>query len=412
MEFPLITEFGSKKEPSSIARNPSGRVRRARLSQNRFMKLLPERVETWLLVPVPAPDTSAIRGPRLVCIGQDIPNATALDPTSDAAAAYNIIFRFLFDRHRDMPVPTSFLIDSGGDIVKVYQGAISAGAVANDISHLPTTAKERIAKALPFPGVSTTYEFARNYLSYGSVFFQRGYFAEAGTYFRLAVRDDPASAEALYSVGSAALKLGDTAAARDNFERAAKLPGSYLETRPNALNNLGLLATREARTEEALKYFQEAVQLHPEHVVGLKNLGNAFRQLKRWDEAKHSLERALTLDPEDPELHYSLGMVFAQTGDSLRAYESLSRALELRPAYPEALNNLGILYLRTQRRDEAVAVFEECIRVAPEFDQSYLNLAAVHRIEGHPDQARSVLAALLKQHPEHAAGRKAMEELR
>ena len=43
--------------------------------------------------------------------------------SEDAGAIYNILYRQIFDRHRDMSLPTSFLIDGKGDIVKVYQGA-------------------------------------------------------------------------------------------------------------------------------------------------------------------------------------------------------------------------------------------------------------------------------------------------
>jgi Flp pilus assembly protein TadD len=105
-------------------------------------------------------------------------------------------------------------------------------------------------------------------------------------------------------------------------------------------------------------------------------------------------------------------MVFAQTDDAERAYEYLRRALQLRPAYAEALNNLGVLYLRSQRRDEAVAKFEECIRAAPGFDQSYLNLARVYSLEGAPEKARAVLIELMRQHPGHVQGQKALDQLR
>jgi tetratricopeptide (TPR) repeat protein len=59
-----------------------------------------------------------------------------------------------------------------------------------------------------------------------------------------------------------------------------------------------------------------------------------------------------------------------------------------------------------------VAKFEECIRVAPGFDQAYLNLARVYSLEGDRDQARGVLLDLLKQHPDHALAKKALDELR
>ena len=331
--------------------------------------------------------------------------------SNDVAGIYNILYRYLFDRHRDLSLPTSFLIDAKGDIVKVYQGGINAQHVEQDFPHIPQTAADRLAKALPFPGIAETSEFRRNYLSYGSVYFQRGYFDQAETSFRLALQDNPASAEALYGIGSIYLKQQKTSEARESFERAIKLHASYPDTLPNAWNNLGLLAAREGRAAEAIPLFQEALRLSPDHLVALENLGNAYRQQKQWDEARKVLERAVAVGPQDPEANYSMGMVFAQLDDRDHAYEYLQRALKFRPAYPEALNNLGVLYLRTSQRDEAVASFEECIRVAPTFDQAYLNLARVYVLEGAPDKARAILLELLKQHPDHAQAKNMLQQL-
>ncbi len=331
--------------------------------------------------------------------------------SDDVTGIYNILYRYLFDRHRDVSLPTTFLIDAKGNIVKVYQGPINAGQVEHDFQHIPQTDSERLVKALPFSGVSDTLEFRRNYLSFGSVYFQRGYFDQAEASFRLALQDNPASAEALYGIGSVYLKQQKTSKARDSFERAIKLHASYPDTLPNAWNNLGLLTAREGRTAEAIPYFQEALRLSPDHLIALENLGNAYRQQKQWEDARKVLERAVAVGPQDPEANYSLGMVFAQLDDSDRAYDYLQRASKFRPGYPEALNNLGVLYLRMQRRDEAVASFEECIRVAPTFDQSYLNLARVYVLEGAPDKARATLLELLKQHPDHAQAKNMLQQL-
>ena len=432
---------------------------------------LPTAVETWLLAPVSAPDfslpdlteqarsLSALRGkPVLLSLwdarspscqedlkifsrlhsrwaGQGLQLLTVnvtdsadaeslralarerglsfpvLRGSDDVAGIYNILYRYLFDRHRDLGLPTSFLINDEGDIVKVYQGPVNPEHIEEDFRRIPQTGAERLAKALPFPGVTDASEFSRNYLSYGSVYFQRGYYDQAGASFQRAFRDDPSSAEALYGLGSVYLQQQKTAEARDSFARATKLKASYPDTLPNAWNNLGLLATQEGRTAGAITYFQEALRLSPDHLIALDNLGNAYRAEKRWDEARKTLEWAVAVGPQDPLGNYSLGMVFAQLNDPERAYEYLQRALKFRPGYPEALNNLGVLYLRTQRRDEAVASFEECIRVAPAFDQSYLNLARVYALEGAPDKARAVLLELLKQHPGHAQAQKMMEEV-
>jgi tetratricopeptide (TPR) repeat protein/peroxiredoxin len=331
--------------------------------------------------------------------------------SDDVAAIYNILYRYIFDRHRDLSLPTSFLINTQGEIVKVYQGPVNADHVTYDFLHLPQTSADRVARALPFPGVTDTIEFGRNYLSYGSVFFQRGYMDQAAKSFQIALRDDPQSAEAVYGIGSVYLNQQKTAEARDSFERALKLRAGYPDTLANSWNNLGLLAAREGHTEEAIRDFQEALKLSPDHTIALVNLGSAYRQQKRWDEARNTYQWALEVKPDDAEANYGLGMVFAQSDDTVRAFDSLQKALHLRPVYPEALNNLGILYLRTHRRDEAVASFEQCIRVAPTFDQAYLNLARVYSIEGRPDKARPLLKELLKHRPDDVAALKMMEQL-
>jgi tetratricopeptide (TPR) repeat protein/thiol-disulfide isomerase/thioredoxin len=429
---------------------------------------IPSKVETWLLAPIAAPDLSlpdlsgqvrslsstrgkpvilnfwtakspesrkelrvlqksyadwTANGLQLITVNVDDPTAdeihafaqgftfSVLRGSEDVAAIYNILYRQLFDRHRDLSLPTSFLIDGDGNIVKVYQGPIVPEHVEQDFQHIPQTDAERLARALPFPSTRYKLEFGRNYLSYGALFFQRGYLDQAEASFQQALRDDPSSAEALYGIGSVYLNQNKNAAAREAFERALKLPANYPDTWPDAWNNLGVIATREGHLDDSVPCFLEALKLNSRHLLSLDNLGNAYRSQKRWDDARKVLERALEVAPQDPEANYSLGMVFAQAGDTAKAYEHLQRALQARPVYPEALNNLGVLYLVTQRRDQAVESFEKCIQVAPGFDQAYLNLARVYALEGSRDKARSVLLDLLKQHPDHLQAKQALEQL-
>ena len=355
-------------------------------------------------------DAASLRNVEAV-VQQTNASFVILRGSDDVAAICNILYRYLFDRHRDLTLPTSFLINRNGEIVKLYQGVMDPERVRNDFRQIPRTDAERMGKALPFPGIAQASEFQRNYLSYGSVYFERGYYEQAGASFQRAVQDDPSSAEALYGLGSVYLQQQKPTQARECFERATKLQAAYPDTLPNAWNNLGLIAAREERTAEAVAYFQKALALNPDHLIALENLGNAYRQLKQWEDARKTLEHAAAVGPQDAEANYSLGMVYAHFNDSDRAYQYLQRALKIRRDYPEALNNLGILYLRTQRRDQAVETFEECIRVAPRFDQAYLNLARVYILESTPDKAREVLLELLKQDPDDARAQKMLAEL-
>ena len=433
--------------------------------------LLPLSVETWLLEPVMAPDFSlpdsenrvhslasyrgrpllltfwvtssraceeqlrdfeehhlsfAAQGLQLVTVNLNDPGRAedvralvrdkgwsfpAFLGNEETAAVYNILYRYLFDRRRDLALPTSFLIDEKGSIVKVYQGVLTAEHVERDVRHIPATPKERMTVALPFPGDWYGGDFHRNQFTYALVFMERGYLDPAIDACRLVVKNDPTSAEAHYLLGSIYLKKQMSKEARENFEQALRLRPSYPDTWSNAWNNLGMLAAEQGESEAAIRNFEEAIRQNPSNVIAIENLGNVYRQEQRWAEAQATLERALKLAPDDVEANYSLAMVFAQQDDTEQAYQYLRRALALRPGYPQALNNLGVLYLRTRRPDDAIQTFQNCIRVAPDFDQAYLNLAKVYVVEDHIDQARTVLQELLAKRPDHALARKALAEL-
>ena len=147
--------------------------------------------------------------------------------SEDMASIYNILYRYLFDRHRDMRLPTSFLIDAKGEIVKVYQGPVHPEHVEADHRSIPQTDIQRLALALPFSGLSNGLEFRRNYYGYGSIYFQHGYYDQAEASFRLALNDDPSNAEALYGLGSVYLKKEKNTEARESFERTVKLKTNY-----------------------------------------------------------------------------------------------------------------------------------------------------------------------------------------
>ena len=463
--------FKSRTAVSASLSPASRKSRAAKRNPTQESESFPETVETWLLSPVSAPEFSlpdlagkprklselrgktvllcfwnaaspacremlkkienahhewAARGLETIAVNVDEPGATTevqqtarelrisfpvVCASDDVAAIYNILYRYLYDRHRDMPLPASFLIDPEGNIVKVYQGDVDPAQIGRDSSNIPKSDKERLSRALPFSGVTDATEFSRNYLSYGSIYFQRGYYDQAATSFERALHDDSANAEALYGLGSIYLQQNKNTQAREAFERVTQLPANYPDTLPNAWNNLGLLTARDGQIGKAIPYFQEALKLNPNHLVALENLGSAYRQARQWEDARRTLEHAVEVGPEDPEANYSLGMVFAQLNDDQRAYDYLQRALKFRPDYPEALNNLGVLYMRSGRREDATTNFERCIQVAPAFDQSYLNLARVYVIEGSPDKARGVLLDLLKLHPDHPVAKNMLQQL-
>jgi len=326
----------------------------------------------------------------------------------DVAGIYNIIYRYLFDRRRDLPIPASFLLDGSGMIVKLYQGPIDPRQVSGDVKSMPTNRAERARKALPLGGVLYQDAFQRNDFTYGVALFQHGYLDAAAESFQQVIAEKPNDAEAYYNLGTLNLRRNDLQQARQYLEQTVKLRPDY----PEAWNNLGMIAAQQGQAEEAIRNFQESLRQRPNFAIALLNLGNLYRRGGRFEQAQMYLKRALEIQPDDPEANYSMGMLYAQQDQMQAAADSLQKAIELRPDYPEALNNLGVLFVRSRDYPKAEEQFKTCIRIAPNFDQSYMNLARVYAIQHDTEKARDVLAELLRIQPENRGAQQALEMLK
>jgi tetratricopeptide (TPR) repeat protein len=327
--------------------------------------------------------------------------------TQDVAGVYNIIYRYLFDRRRDLALPTSFLIDQDGMILKVYQGPVDPKRLVEDLKSTPRTAADCALKALPLPGTLYIGEFQRNDFTYGVAFFQHGYLEQAEASFKQVIAAKPHDPEAYYNLGTLYLRRNALNDARTYLEQTVKLRPNY----PEAWNNLGMLAAQEGNAAEATRNFQQSLQLRPDYAIALLNLGNFYRREGSLAEAEKLLSRAFELQPDDPEVNYNMGMLYARQEQLDRASQYLESAIKLRPDYPDALNNLGVIFVREKNYPEAEETFKTCIRVAPNFDQAYLNLARLYAILDQKEKAREVLRALLLQQPQHKVAQQTLEML-
>jgi Flp pilus assembly protein TadD/peroxiredoxin len=324
----------------------------------------------------------------------------ALFATGDVAGIYNIIYHHLFDRRRNLGIPTSFLLDREGKIVKAYQGTIDLEHLLEDVKSIPNTAADRMKKALPFNGQLFQDAFSRNEFTYGVAFFQHGYLDQAAEFFLEAVASKPDDPDAYYNLGTLSLRRNKFVEARSYLEQALKLRPNY----PEAWNNLGMMAAQEGHPDEAIQNFQQSLRLRPRYAIALLNLGNVYRRQRDFDKAEKSLS-------DDPEISYGLGMLYARRDRMQRASEYLQKAIDLRPDYPEALNNLGVLLVRSHDYSRAEETFKTGIRVAPDYDQLYLNLARLYAMRNNKDQAKAVLLELLRIRPQDEGARKVLDTL-
>ena len=352
--------------------------------------------------------------PLAVCVGDVAAGSIgttlhfpALIASSEITGIYNIIYRHLFDRRRDMPLPASFLIDRDGMIVRVYQGMIEVAQILGDVKAIPTNASERMRMALPFEGTLEQDSFQRNDFTYGVAMYQHGYLEQAALSFEQVIAAKPDNADAYYNLGTLRLQRKDFEQASQYLEQALKYKPNY----PEAWNNLGMIAAQTNRPADAISDFEKSLSLRPAYVTALLNLGNVYRREKDFGNAQKCFERAIEIQPDNAEVSYSMGMLYAQQDRLEQASHFLEKAIELRPDYAEAFNNLGVLYVRSRDFARAEQEFRNGIRIAPQFDQPYLNLARLYMLQADRSKAREVLNQLIGVQPDNAAAKRALESV-
>ena len=317
----------------------------------------------------------------------------------DVIAAYNLVNRFLFEKIRDLAVPTSMLLDPDGNIVKIYRGRVPARQIIRDIQDTPRSEEELVRAAFPFPGKSFGMEFARDYTMIADSFRRAGLNDQAAIYYQHQLleqgHDTPQSWN---SLGLLYEQEGKLDQAREAYQTAIRLNPDYADSH----NNLGAMHLKAGEADKAVRAFRKAHEIDGQAPQPLVNLGNAYLQMKRFPDAVSAFGKALQMGPHSAEVHHNLGYAFLESAQLDDALASFDNALRVQPQYASAQNNKGTVFLRKGRFEEAGRAFAEAIRIDSEFRPAYINLAMTQLRANEIGKAEDVLRRLLKMNPEDA----------
>jgi Flp pilus assembly protein TadD len=195
----------------------------------------------------------------------------------------------------------------------------------------------------------------------------------AGLYLQL-LEADERNADAWHLLGLVASEQGQSADAVDFIRNAIQLaPGTSVYH-----SNLGLALGRQHRWEEAVNCYLTADRLNPDDAAILGKLGRALVRTGRLGEAIVTLRRAHEIARHDADLCNALGSALAMDGQHEEASRYFERSLQLDPGHDEALENLRSVGKYWAHEGETAALRQDWVRAAAAFQRS---------IERAPDAA-------------------------
>jgi Tfp pilus assembly protein PilF/peroxiredoxin len=326
---------------------------------------------------------------------------------SDVAGEYCLLHRYVFDRREDLVLPTVFLIDAKGAVVKVYHDPAAATEIAADAARIEAGDSDRLARALPFKGTFYSKPGARNDFQYGLELSEQGYDEPALVAFEHVATVDP-SAITFYNLGTLYMRRGRVADAKAAYEHALQLQPDHAD----ANNSLGALLAQNGDVPGAIERFRKALGSKPEFPDAMNNLGFALFQTGDPAHARELYEKALLLQPGFPEALNNLGIFYGTQRDLDHALEYFQKAVDQRPSYGEAANNLALVLNARGDTTKAIVVLQRLLQANPSFEAAYVTLCRLYMKAGNRQEAIRTLEMLLQRNPSHPIGQQLLQQIR
>lgn len=222
----------------------------------------------------------------------------------------------------------------------------------------PEMAYVHYTRALASSGTSNQ-QAATLQVKKGLVLFSQGHDEAALKEFQTVLAQHPNHALANEAAGAVYLKAGLSREARAHFEKAAALDASLWRTQ----QYLGMLASREGRYDDAIRYFSVSLELRPGQPGTMNNLGVAHLMNTDYDQALTAFRRALAAGAPQTKTYNNIGLALARMGRTQEALQTFRFGGDDSKAH----NNLGYVLLLQGENEQAIYHFEQAIELSPNY---------------------------------------------
>ena len=161
--------------------------------------------------------------------------------------------------------------------------------------------------------------------------------------------------------------------------------GDHLsQQKEQGLLEAGKASLAAGRVQEAIREFDEVLNVNPSFPEAHFYLGEAHSQAGDWDKAILHTRRAIELSPKSPAYRNQLAMIFVQQKRYKDALPEILRAIELKPAnfLEFYYYNLAGVYRSLLRMDEALRAYERVLSIAPKFYPAHVAVGELY-LERH-----------------------------
>ncbi len=205
-------------------------------------------------------------------------------------------------------------------------------------------------------------------------------FEAAIPYLTRSIALNPAQGDALYLLGTAYIGLAAPANKKTDKQMLERgrdflIKSKNYTTDKGIYNNLGFIAIRNQKYDEAVTHFENALGCDPKSADSLNNLGIVYYHKKIYDTAEYYYKKALKMNPYFLTAVNNLGDLYSKNNNFEKAIEYYSITVE---------SSVEIVIIENQRRNIFNFTPASCLN---EKARAYYQIAEIHNGRGALEKA-------------------------
>ena len=169
--------------------------------------------------------------------------------------------------------------------------------------------------------------------------------------------------------------LGSVYLHQQKFEQALKYYQYAIEGFPCAeyYQNYGLAFYAQKKYPQAMECFSKAIAYEPQNIEFIRNLAKLASKSKQTDNAIDFYIKCLALDPKDYVGWNNLGLQYKRKHDLVMEKECYKKSLKIKDNY-EAWHNLGVIYRMERNMPESIKCFKQALKLKPTSEITKLSI--------------------------------------
>lgn len=191
-----------------------------------------------------------------------------------------------------------------------------------------------------------------------------------------------ADLETLSKEGRHFFRLGKYPQAIKSFEQALQLDPDRADVHEAVATAHFIMKQYDA----AIEHFTRVTQLRPMDANALINMGAVYNRQEEFQKAADVLKKAMAKDGKAVEAYYNLGIAYRGLKQLPMAANAYKEALRINPRMLDSMQNLGNLLLEMNNPKAAIEQYKKALEINPDFERAKRGL---ERAEEAQKQAKA-----------------------